>query len=147
MKACGPESAQLRRSNDKGNGSRKEAFNVGKKYLMLERSVQYVKRVRLLLYAIVLAAVNYVVHIELEKEGQGYPQILPTIMHKPMKMEQLPSRALGLSFSSRRGAPIWTHIRVQSRGKELGSNYQSMSTKEFVAICERLNETWHILAF
>jgi len=36
------------------------------------------KRVRLL-YAIVfivakvLAAVNYVVHIELEKEGQGYP--------------------------------------------------------------------------
>ena len=102
---------------------------VRKKYLMSERSVQYVKRVRLLLYAVVfivakvLAAVNYVVHTELEKEGQGYPQILPTIMQKPMKMEQLPLRALGLSFSLRRGAPIWTHIRVQSRGKELGSNY------------------------
>lgn len=112
------------------------------------------KRVRLL-YAIVfivakvLAAVNYVVHIELEKEGQGYPQILPTIMQKPMKTEQLPLRAPGLSFSLRRGAPIRTHIRVQSRGKELGSNYHLMSTKEFVAIIlrELLNETWHILAF
>lgn len=112
------------------------------------------KRVRLLLWAIVfivakvLAAVNnYVVHIEHEKEGQGYPQILPTITQKQMKMEQLPLRALGLSFSLRRGAPIWTHIKVQSRGEELGSNYQLMSTKEFVAICELLNETWHILAF
>jgi len=88
------------------------------------------KRVRLL-YAIVfivakvLAAVNYVVHIELEK-GQGYQQILPTITQKPMKMEQLPLRALGLNFSSRRGASIWIRIRVQSRGKELGSNYQLM---------------------
>jgi len=68
-------------------------------------------------------------------------------MQKPMKTEQLPLRAPGLSFSLRRGAPIWTHIRVESRGQELGSNYQLMSTKEFVAICELLNETWHILAF